>query len=381
MGRRRSAEPGTAIDISERLKEINQQFSKVKLREKDGKLTIRAIFPPKSGETESHRSELATGCNATPAGLKIAEQKAREVDAQLLLGKFDWTPYLKGRLKRYKPAETVQEWVERYEADHWQHTERNPTKENSYHKTYRLQFKRLPQDSPLTLDLLRQTILDLTKPGSRSRKGFAMAYRKLAEFAGMPEKELKQLSQMGKGYSPKSVEPRDLPSDEDVLDVWQALENPAWKWVLSVLAIYGLRPHEVFKLRTDRLNEDPPVLEVESATKTGWRVIYPCKADIWQEMTPEMVMYPNIQTVGKNNNQLGDKISQEFRERQIPFNPYDLRHAYARRLYVRGFGSYFIAKSMGHSEEVQRTIYRAWWGQETFDREYQQVIQRWEHEQ
>ena len=31
-------------------------------------------------------------------------------------------------------------------------------------------------------------------------------------------------------------------------------------------------------------------------------------------MTPQDVLYPNVETEGRNNNQLGNKISQEFYE-------------------------------------------------------------------
>ena len=35
------------------------------------------------------------------------------------------------------------------------------------------------------------------------------------------------------------------------------MKTPGWLWVYDALAIYGLRPHEIFQLSTDRLNEEP----------------------------------------------------------------------------------------------------------------------------
>ena len=67
----------------------------------------------------------------------MAKAKAQEIDSQLLWGRFDWGPYLKGK---QKPAKTVAEWIERYEADHWASTPRTLTKENSYQQNYRLFF-------------------------------------------------------------------------------------------------------------------------------------------------------------------------------------------------------------------------------------------------
>ncbi|MGF1499505.1 MAG: hypothetical protein ACFB8W_22170 [Elainellaceae cyanobacterium] len=363
-------------DFKESLRQANRNLEKVAIREKDNRLYVRGRhFPPKPGETESGRCEIALGASATPAGLKIAFVKAKDIDNALLWGKFDWLPYLKGD---QKPPEEVVEWVKRYEARHWQQTPRTPTKENSYHKNYRLIFNRLPQQEPLTFELLRATILSETEPGSRNRKGFAMAYRRLAEFAGFETALLKELSRLGSGYTSKSVEPRDLPRDQDILDIWESIRLPAWQWVISVLAVYGLRPHEIFKIRTDRMDEDPPILEVEERTKTGWRIVYPSYGEGWEVMTPGEVLYPEIQTEGRNNNQLGNKVSQEFREQLIPFPPYNLRHAYAQRMYRQGFSDNFIARSMGHSVSVQRSIYRAWWDQDTFDDEYRRVMARQE---
>jgi hypothetical protein len=129
------------------------------------------------------------------------------------MGKFAWEPFLRGN---QKPPKTVAEWVNRYETKHWEQTLRNPTKENTYHKNYRLVFNRLPQNKPLTIELLRSTILTETQPGSRSRKRFATAFRRLADFSGLDPNVLKELSKLGKGYTSKSVEPRSLPRDEDM---------------------------------------------------------------------------------------------------------------------------------------------------------------------
>lgn len=378
MGRKNAAEQPPVKDIQSLLEEVNQDLDRVKLRAKDGRIYLRALFPPKPGELEAKRSEIATGCNATISGVRLARAKAEEINRSLVLGTFDWTPYLKGRLKPFKPPESVGEWVARYEKDHWQQTQKTPTKENSYHKNYRLVFQRLPQNEPLTIELLRESILEHTAPGSRSRKGWAMAFRRLGLFAGLDEKQLRGLAQLGKGYSPKSVEPRELPTDNEILDIWSSINNESWQWVVSALAIYGLRPHELFRINTDRLNEDPPVLEVQEDSKTGFRIVYPCASSAWSEMPVTEVLLPKIDTTGKNNNQLGNKIGQEFRERAFPFTPYDLRHAYARRMFLRGFPPDFIAKSMGHSLSVQLSVYRSWWGEEVYAQKFKEVMEKWE---
>ncbi len=117
------------IDLADRIREINQQLEKVSLRQKGGKLYVRGraddTFPPKPGEREVKRVELALECNASPTGLKVAKLRAQEIDSQLLWGKFNWTPYLRGKSKL---AQTVAEWVEKYEAAHWESTPRTPSR-------------------------------------------------------------------------------------------------------------------------------------------------------------------------------------------------------------------------------------------------------------
>jgi len=168
------------MEFSDRLFEVNQQLESVTIRVRGRKLSIRGTFPPKPGDGNKPKSyEISTGCSATPAGLRIAKEKAREIDSLLIRERFDWRPYLKGKAK---PAETVLEWVERYEADHWQKTPHTSTKENSFHKNYRLYFQRMPQDELLTIDLLKHTITKESKPATRNREFFCMAYGKLAGF-------------------------------------------------------------------------------------------------------------------------------------------------------------------------------------------------------
>ena len=137
--------------FSELLETANRQLEKCKLRESRGRLSLRSrSFPPKPGDKPGKQYEIAMGVSASPAGLKVAIAKAKAIEADLLLGRFTWPA---AQVKR-QPADSVSEWVERYEKDHWEHTKRTPTKENSFHKNYRLYYQKLPQDEPFSLDLL-----------------------------------------------------------------------------------------------------------------------------------------------------------------------------------------------------------------------------------
>lgn len=366
---------GPISDFDKKLQEINGQLHQCRLVVRGRKLSIRAIFPPRPGESDSIRTHLPTGYFASMAGLKSAIEKARIIDADLLAGRFDWTPYLKGRLKQLKPAETIGEWVEAYTKNHWlKNDESNLNKRNSFSKNYQIYFNRLPKDEPISEDLLIKAIhQQYPKPGSRSRQLCAMAYASLAKFAGLQDATIRQI---GKGYSPKSVDPRELPTDEEILDTWLTLNDAGWQFVVGLLAVYGLRSHEVFRCKTDRLQDKVPVLEIDSDTKTGRRIVFPCPGDGWDDIMRliRVPVYPGLRTEGRSNNDIGDGVGAYLRAHKWPFTPLDLRHAYARRCYKKGLDSGFAAKSMGHSRQVHEHIYSAWWGEEPYMEKFVSVM-------
>lgn len=359
------------MTFEERLEEVNNSLARVSIRQRGKKLSIRGTFPPKPGDGDRDKSyEISTGKPATPAGLKQAKGIAEEIDGLLIREKFDWKPYLKDK---QKPAEIVGEWVEKFEAHHWEHVPKNPTTLNSWHKDYELKFNHLPKEEPLTIELLRRVILDRTEPGSRSRDGYGMAFRRLAEFAELPEAaDLKKFE--GVYSRTKPVNPRNLPSDEKILEVSEQFKG-GWKWLYIALAVFGLRPHEALLALPDRLQEDPPLLEIPDRTKTGYRIAFPIAADEWN-FDVRAYELPPIQIEGRNNNQLGMAVSQKFRQLNVGFVPYDLRHSFARRGFEFGFFPDFLAQSMGHSIEIHVKTYRAWWGDQPFLRVYRDVMSR-----
>lgn len=350
-------------DLDAKIQAINHSLETITLRRKGDKLYVRGRqFPPRPGETVAKREEFALGCNATIAGLRVAKLKAQEIDNQVLWGKFDWKPWLKGK---HKPATTVAEWVERYEAAHWETTQRTPGKDSSYHNNYRLIFRRLPQAELLTLDLMRRTLLQESEPETRSREVFCMAYRKLAEFmkrqgaidADTFESFRLEVLELSRGYESKPVNPEDLPTEDQIVEIWHGIKQPGWKWVYGMLATYGLRPHEIFNLDVERFTRKTEALRVFDTTKTGQRLAYPCPSAWRDRFELWDVQLPDIQTEGKSNKDLGRKISQEFREQKIWHDPYDLRHAWCIRTALLGVPDGVAARWAGHSVAVRTKIY------------------------
>lgn len=54
-------------------------------------------------------------------------------------------------------------------------------------------------------------------------------------------------------YLPAKVQPRSLPDDKTIATYRAKLaHNPGWQWVYGMMATYGLRNHECFKLALEQ---------------------------------------------------------------------------------------------------------------------------------
>ena len=327
---------------------------RVKVYRKGAKLYLQGTLPPKpnSNKLKPHQQYLTLGVSANLPGLKVAEARAKEVDALLSLGQFKWADWIKPEAIAPEYL-TVGEWLERFEKHYFQSRPRGQSQLNTFHKNYRLLILRMPQDERLTAKLILDTIEQKSEAGSRNRQLFCMAYGSLAKLAGI-EVDLKALDS---NYSPKSVSPRDLPTDEEIVAAWEAIKNPGWKWVFAMMATYGLRNHEVFRLDTSRLREPPHVLRVLEETKTGSRLVYPCPSFWAEKFEVWNVCYPKTRVEGRSNNQLGEKVAWYFHYSKIGISPYDLRHAYAGRTAILGVADSLASRWMGHSVSVHTKIY------------------------
>ncbi|MDX2240172.1 MAG: site-specific integrase [Leptolyngbyaceae cyanobacterium bins.302] len=319
----------------------------VAIETKGNKLVLRATFPPKPGSERdsSFQQRLFIGYSFNPAGLKLAEKEARKIGGLLQSEEFDWKPYIKEKAA----SSTVAEWVEQFEADYFTRRERNPQSLTTWKDDYLKVFRRLPENKALTTSLLKEAIAN-TEPDTRTRKRYVDILSRLAEFAGLQV----DFSNLRGNYSPKKVQPRDLPTDEVISQWWEKIPNPAWQRAYGLIAAYGLRPHEVFKCSFEAM----PELRVLDETKTGYRPVYPFYPE-WLERW-KLTEGELPQCTGRNNTDLGRRVSHAFTRYGIPFCPYDMRHAWAVRTIHYGLPDTLAAKQMGHSVQVHTELYHAW---------------------
>nr|MBW4528848.1 hypothetical protein [Phormidium tanganyikae FI6-MK23] len=269
--------------------------------------------------------------------------------------------------------DTVLGWIERYEAEYFNRRSRNPKSETTWKTEYDQVFRQLPSDQMLTSELLRSTII-ATEPDTRTRVRYCMALGRLAEFAAVP---LDAKALRGK-YSPKRVNPRDLPSDKEISEWRDRINNEQWQYAFGLMACYGLRNHELFYIGLEKLKDSPVLSIIEhdngDSAKTGCRRVWACYPEWWEKWRLwDTSLLPKV--TGRNNRELGHRVTAAFRRYGFR-NPYNLRHCWAVRTIEFGLPVELAAQQMGHSYKVHSDVYHHWITDEVHQRAYDLLMQR-----
>lgn len=325
------------------------------------RLCLRATFPPRPGSrfTKPTQQILALGIRANHEGLNHCEKLAKKIGGELSLGCFRWDEYIK--IDSEESSSLVSEWIDSLESDYFSRRKRTSQSQTTWHDDYWRIYRRLPPDRLLTADMMREAIL-ATPPDSRTRRRCCQAMIRLAQFAGISE----DFSPLMGNYSLRSVLPRSLPSDDEILNWRDRIPSDSWRWVYGAIACYGLRGHEVFYLDLSNF----PEAHV-TAGKTGGRIVFPIWPDWASRWQLDRVLLPEC--TGRNNSDLGNRVTHAFKRYELPVRPYDLRHAWAVRSMEFGLDLSLAAQQMGHSTDVHSRIYHHWISATTHRRAYQQL--------
>ncbi len=321
----------------------------VKVEARGDRLSLRATLPPKPGSNKAkpHQQYIALGIYDNPAGLQRAEAEAKIVGGLLARGEFDWGRYLSQ--EQELGIGDWGSWIEKLRADYFAQKGENPTTQFTWKNDYEAAFKNLKGDVTGASIIAAATS---TPANSRSRKRTCEKLQILAEIAGVKV----NLKPYIGNYGNSQTKPRNIPTDEQIIQVRSLFDSsPNWQWVYGVMAAYGLRSHEVFFCEISKDALSCHVLE----GKTGERICYPLHPEWAQEWQLWQTKKPRCS--GKTYRDYGKRVTSTFWRRDVPFDPYDLRHAYA----IRGSVRYKVpvatmAAWCGHSPNVHWSTYNKW---------------------
>jgi integrase len=218
---------------------------------------------------------------------------------------------------------------------------------------------------PLGSTLFEQT-LETYAVSSRSRQQCGVVLAALAKHHKLQLPE--DWTIRAAGYGLHEAKFRKLPTDEQILQAVELIPNQSWKLVYGLMATFGLRNHEVFFSDLSPLAEGgDKVIRVLPSTKTGEHLVWAFR--------PEWVDYFNLKVLADFSPPLPDvctdlkkttlqnvgrRVSEQFKRYGVPFTPYTLRHCWAVRTIHAGLPDTVAAKMMGHSVSIHTRTYHHW---------------------
>ncbi|WP_171574321.1 site-specific integrase [Leptolyngbya sp. Cla-17] len=360
--------------IDTKIAQINQRLKLAQLglqiECRGQKLGLRGTLPPRPGSDrlKPHQQRLSLGFPATAAGLKQAEQEVKVIAGQLIENRFDWRNYVNGagwgRLDQLGLTQQIRAFERQFKDEPKRAS--NPTSTQTTwefaYAPYLRKLEAIAESNPsLSLVEAIYATVRTTEVNSRSRQVCCTALTAFATFIQLDLPE--NLKTYWGSYGTTRTQVRELPPDELILQTWAAIPNPSWQFVYGIMATYGLRNHEVFFSDYSALqSESEPTIQVLSTTKTGMHEVWPFHPEWIERFNLRAGTLPLVQTdLTKTTLQrVGQLVSVQFRRYNLPFSPYDLRHAWAVRTIHIGLPDTVAARMMGHSVGVHTRTYHQW---------------------
>jgi integrase len=371
--------PASASDhgLDASIASVNQRLKAarfgLKVERRGESLHLRGTLPPRpeSPKLRPYQQRIPLGLPATKAGLKQIEQEAKVIAAHLIQKTFDWRHYLGAaaglRLNQADLATKVQAFEQFFLAqlppdDLHQRASGKTTWQKAYAPYLRKLCALAERHNSYSIPEAIYATVQSTQANSRSRQTCCTALTAFADFLNL---ELPtELKAFWGNYGTSQTQLRDLPSDEQILEIYQQIPNPAWRFVYGIMATYGLRNHEVFFCNYASLSQGDPeaVIEVQDTTKTGTHEVWPFLPEWIEHFGLRDGQLPKLNTDLRHTTlqRIGQQVTQQFARYNIPFSPYDLRHAWAVRTILMGLPDTVAAKMMGHSVQIHNQTYHRW---------------------
>ena len=371
------------MNANTKLYKINNDLSmkgiKLRLEKRGNKLSVRGLLPAKGSKEILKDQRISLDAHFDIDGLNKSEKLLQLLLLQLQHQQFNWENWSKRSTKRSDAKQnknkcnSIKDEIKKFEISFFACPTRSKNSSSSkttWVSAYKPYLKRLNElatqkSSKIDKELFHEVINSYPEK-SRSRQQCIISLGAFARFINL---ELpKEWKKLGIGYGMHNSQFRELPSDKLIIETFQKISNPKWRFVYGLMATYGLRNHEVFfcDLSGLRRNGDK-VIRILPNTKTGEHEAWPFHPD-WVDLFElnlkigDKDILPSINTnLNKTTlQQVGKRVSEQFRRYNLPLKPYDLRHAWAIRTIHIGLPDTVAARMMGHSVSIHTHTYHHW---------------------
>ena len=234
--------------------------------------------------------------------------------------------------------------------------------EDTLERHYMSHLRRLDPLNPLSKESLLQ-VIERTDPRSPTRKRVVAFLRKLcvacgAEWDGL---SLDPLQNAGRGVSHR---PQAFFSDESIEALLSSKLHPSWRRVLTLLALYGLRPWEAWIAEPCKIRPEclwVPAGKVNRHGEGPPRRVPPFHPE-WVTKFEAMTIWKESLPALANRSRAGARVNEQLVRLGMGQTSYGFRHAYARRLHSPRYRvtDAHGAAFMGHTVAAHHKAYRSW---------------------
>ena len=356
------------------------------------RLGLRGPLPPRAGSGQSKTTiqRLSLGLRATEDAVQEALVHLHQLKLQLQQGTFRWQDWQRpsscvaepppgqeggqgGGASGAEPSSALLDALDSFQRAFHQDPRRRRSPSGarstwrSAYQPYLRRLRAIGEQASQELDAgLLTMVLESYPVASRSRQQCALVLGALAQHLTLPLPP--DWQELGRGYGLHAARFRPLPSDAQILQVFELIPNAQWRLVYGLMATYGLRNHEVFFSDVSALGPGcDRVVRVLPTSKTGEHQVWPFQPE-WVErfdlerLAMERQALPPVTTDLRVTSlrTVGQRVSEQFRRYDLPLTPYDLRHAWAVRTIHIGLPDTVAARMMGHSVGIHNRTYHHW---------------------
>ena len=357
--------------VNDRLKEAKRRVRVVVPSKRHRTLHLRATLPAKPEEAQgpAKRKYIKLEVAYTAQGVEEAELLAIDLNSDITDWRngraFDWPKWEKPeKRKRTDEIETFASCIERLKTQFFEERKDDPRQQKvrRYWQSDRsTHFKKLDQSLPYSVGHMREVIESLPK-NSSPRKRMSLACGQLMKMMHEPIDVVEDIKKLGRGYGKKQLNPRDIPSDKQILKDLNKIAAE-WKWAFRVLFLFGLRPHELWEAEV----LDNNLLRVSENTKTGLRIAMPRAnqkhlVKEWDLFGKGQDRLPKWfgQRAEHPDQCLSLQLNKARLEAGVGYAAYNLRHAWAIHSVKTGTSIRLAAQSLGHSVSEHESTYLHW---------------------
>ena len=351
----------------------------VKIELRGMSLNLRAKLPSKEGGGKPSMQRISLGLKADKLGLKIALQTALKIQEQLKTDSFQWRDYD----SNFHSKESIEKSLEQFKSNFFNDPKKK-LKLNANHSTWKgaylpyvKRLKKIQKEHQLPLGSeLFLLVLESYDACSAARKKCFTVLKQLAkqEKILLPE----NFSELSSGYQSLQTGKLKYPSDQEIIKLREKIPNPKWRWVFSMIATYGLRTHEIFFCDAEDLlskSNKHNAIRIGSETKTGERLVYPLRPEWVEQFELKDIQKPSIKLDPERSmKDISNNVARVFREHNLGFIPYALRHAWAIRSIHHGLNPSIASKMMGHSVQMHTKNYHYYLNEKDMDKAYVDAI-------